>query len=66
MKYNGKIRCPYCKVESNSFEYVREWTNNMFVVNEVKCSSCSELYRIYFGEKKDGTKIAYTIPKGNP
>jgi len=63
MQYSGIIRCPNCKIESDKYNFKREWTSLNLFVNEVECNNCGFTYRIYFGSKKDGSPIVYTIPK---
>ena len=63
MKYSKPIHCPNCAKEDNKYNFKREWTSAGLYVNEVSCGSCNYTYRIYFGKRKDGSEIAYTIAK---
>ena len=63
--FNKKIKCPFCNYETGKFLFQREWTTQLLFVDEVRCPSCQGIFRIYYGTKKDGTQIAYTIPKGH-
>jgi hypothetical protein len=63
MRFEKKIAGPFCGTQSSNFVFKREWTSANLFVNEVKCPTCDETFRIYFGKKSNGEDIAYTIPK---
>ena len=63
MNYKGAIKCPYCGTYSADYIFKREWKSGMWNVNEVICKACDSKFRIYFGKKKDGSSMAYTLPK---
>lgn len=65
MAYLKPVKCPKCGYSSDSHVFRREWTNQSLIVNEVSCGKCGFKFRVYFGEKGDGSLILYTIPKSN-
>lgn len=65
MKYSSSVICPDCGYESENHNFKREWISMDLNVNEISCKSCGFVFRVYFGSRKDGSDIVYTIPK-NP
>jgi len=63
VKYSNPIMCPECGCKSENHNFKREWISMNLNVNEVSCESCQFVFRVYFGLRKDGSEIAYTIPK---
>ena len=63
VKYQGEITCPFCGHKGKDFEVQKEWTYTYLFVNYVCCPSCDQKFRINWGEREDGTKVEYTIPR---
>lgn len=63
MKYEKLIICPYCGRKDTGYDLLKEWDYTYLHVNYLNCPKCNNKFRINWGEKEDGTKVAYTIPK---
>ena len=63
MKYEQPVTCPFCGSKGVNFPLIGEWDYTYLHVNYLKCPSCNEKFRINWGEKEDGTKLVYTIPR---
>jgi transcriptional regulator NrdR family protein len=61
MAYDGIIKCPYCNYEGSDFKFLKEWTSVTAIVDRLECPSCRKIFRLYYGEKIDGTEFKYTI-----
>lgn len=61
MEYSKEVECPSCRRLSKEYVVLAEWTMQSQVVNRVKCAFCKNVFRIYQGEKQDGTQYFYTI-----
>ncbi len=61
MAYDGIIKCPYCNHEGSDFKFLKEWVSGTAIVDRFECLSCSRVFRLYFGEKRDGKEFKYTI-----
>ena len=64
MKYDKKIMCPYCENEGTGYELLKEWDYTYLHVNYLICPKCKNKFRMNWGVKEDGIKVAYTIPRG--
>ncbi len=63
MKYESSLECPHCGHNGKDFEVLKEWAHGLHLVNKLHCPGCQEEFRYYWGERKDGSKFSYTIPK---
>lgn len=61
MKYFKDVECPFCHRLSNEYALLDEWTMQSQIVNRVECPSCKGVFRIYQGERLDGTPFLYII-----
>ena len=64
MKYEKPMTCPYCNYKGTEYELLKEWDYTYLHVNYLSCPKCNNKFRMNWGEKEDGTKVTYTIPKG--
>ena len=62
-KYSGDVVCPFCGTKSKEHSLKREWIHGLQLVNELECINCGYKFRLYYGEKTDGTPFSYIIPK---
>lgn len=63
MKYDKTLKCPYCGWKGDNFIFLKEWTYTYLMVNMIQCPKCNKKFRINWGEKENGEKVEYTIPK---
>lgn len=63
MIYQQDLTCPYCGFKGRNFALLKEWDYTYLHVNYLNCENCNNRFRINWGEKEDGTKVFYTIPR---
>ena len=66
MVYEGMIKCPYCAHFGTDFRVQKEWCHLLHFVDRLTCPKCQEVFSLHYGEKKDGRKLFYTVPKSSP
>ncbi len=62
MAYEKELECPFCQHVGRNFKVEKEWIRGTSLVNRLVCPKCSGLFRIYWGERKDGSEYSYILP----
>lgn len=63
MKYEETVTCHFCYHKDADFKVIREWDHGLHLLNSLMSPDFRENFRYYFGERKNGMKFSYTIPK---
>ena len=62
MVYEKELECPFCQHRGKDFKDEKEWTRGTSLVNRMLCPNCKGQFRVYWGEKKDGSEYSYILP----